>query len=73
MCIQPISSLQKVTKQEDNEQEHTPHFSDSRFSDGSSGVFTPTMSKFQWFVQPPQSSSAIPPTINKIKRFSSYH
>lgn len=38
-----------------------PNFSDSGFSDGFSGVFTTAMSELEWFVQPPQPSSTIPP------------
>lgn len=38
-----------------------PNFSDSWFSDGFSGVFTTAMSELEWFVQPPQPSSTIPP------------
>lgn len=38
-----------------------PNFSDSGFSDGFSGVFTAAMSELEWFVQPPQPSSTIPP------------
>lgn len=61
------NQLQKGAKtcvrKEKYHKQSIPYFRDSRFSYGPFRIFATTMGKLQRFIQPPQTSCAIPPTM----------